>query len=63
MEKAFLFVKDRELRFWYLLLIADISRTSRGNESVLFFVGFGDLVNLTARAGRGDFTENCGLLP
>ena len=69
-EKAFLYVKVMELRFWYLLLIADIFRTSKGckcNESILFFrctffVGLGDLVNLTTRAGW-DFTENCGLLP
>ena len=40
-EKAFLYVKARELRFWFLLLIADMFRTSRGcecSESILFFM-------------------------
>ena len=31
--------------------------------SGVLFVGMGDLVNLTVRAGQGHFTENCGLLP
>ena len=62
--KAVLYVKAGELRFWYLLLIADMFRTSRDcecNESISFlgvlFVGLGDLVNLTARAGPKDFTK------
>ena len=39
-EKAFLYVKVRELKFWYLLLIVDMFRGSidcQCNESVLFF--------------------------
>ena len=69
-EKASLYVKVRELRFWYLLLIADMFITSRGckcNESILFlgvlFCRLGRLGYFDSPCRSRRFTENCGLLP